>query len=529
MKMRKKVKRFVPGLFGRSSHNPLEMVVNADVIVKQLKIEKLAIKAGKRNHPRSDATQPDANEDQITRYHQGLLQYLNQSTSEMLQHLQQQRSALREQLDPKRFDELIAEARQALDRLRNRWKYALIETAKRERQAHCDLKAFKLQNRLMREAQRPIPPLLLWLGISTAIVVEGIVNAWAFADVSFGGWISALQQAMIISAINVLCASAAGVAARNLCHIAWHRFLFGCVTTGGYFSFLFGYTLMIGHLRMAILENPETAFSQAIYRMAESPVSITDFNSMVLMLTSCGLALAAFVAGFKATDPYPGYAQITQHYRERLGHMHACRQQYLGAIDTDTEPYYRSAIDARLTAAHRARDQFRHNIIETKRAFSAYRRCSADIEASHVYCVQLYRQVNEEIRDTNGPAYTQQTPRAFEPADFLEVSEYAFDHDEQFPENFLELASRLAEVADEARNRIRDLRTASRQAADAFFAETEVMAAGNILDEVPGTEDSDQVKDIPQSAPSAGESQPVVHPCTEDHTEQQACFLKTVS
>lgn len=503
-------------LLGRTSDDPLGIAINPDATAKRLKVEKHAIKAGKRNHPRADATHPDAHEDNIIRYHQAQLQRLNQVTSARLQQLHTQRLALREPLDPKRFNALVAEAHHALNRLRNRRKYPLVEAAKRERQGDRDLNAFKRQNRLEREAHRPISPLLLWLGNSAAIVVEGLVNAWAFANVTFGGWLAGLQQALMLAAINVLTACGAGALARNLCHVAWYRKLFGLFTTASYGLFLIGYTLSVGHLRMALLENPETAFAEAIRRLGQAPLAITDFNAVLLMITSLGFALAAFVAAFKAQDPYPGYTEMTRRYQGRRGQLYAYRQQYLGAIDTETDPYYRTAIDACLATARRAREQFRDNIIETKRVINAYRRGSADLEASAVYCVQLYRQTNEEVSNIARPAYFKAVPHPFSPADFLDLGEPALAQDEQFAQAFLQLASRLAEAADEARTRIRDLRAAARQEADAFFAETDAVAEGKAAIDVSQDHPHGQDEHKPQDWTKNGRPAPECHPGASD-------------
>jgi len=525
-----KLKHFFLWLLGRTPNDPGEMTINHHVIAKQLKVEQSAIQAGKRNHPRSDATQPDANEVNILRYHQAQLQRLNQGTSALLQRLHTQRLTLREYLDPTRFNALVAEACHALDRLKNRWKYPLVEGARRERQADRDLKAFKRQNRLdEREAHSPISPLLLGLGFGVAIVVEGVVNAWAFANVTFGGWVAGLQQALILAAINVLIASVAGATARNLCHVVWYRKLFGLFTTGSYIVFLTWYTLSVGHLRMALLENPETAFSEAIRRMGHEPLAITDFNSVLLMLASFGFALAAFVAGFKAQDPYPGYTEMTRRYQERRGQLYAYRQQYLGAIDTETDPYYRAAIDACLATARRARDQFRDNIFETKCVIHAYRRCRADLEASAMYCVQLYRQTNEEVSNIARPAYFKTVPHPFSPADFLDLGEQALAYDEQFAKDFLPLASRLTDAAEEARSRIRDLRATSRQEADAFFAETEAMAEGRASMDVPKDHVLDQDEQEPQGWPKNGRPALACPPVGSDSTDGMAFFLQTAS
>ena len=453
----------------------LRAVVDVDREAKRLKVEERARAEGQRNRPASDQAEPDANERAINEHFCALWIALCRAVGGRFSGLIRQMGALEERFNPSVLDACGSEAVDALDRHRARSKLSLAKARAAERASHRDLRSFCCANGLSREAHTARATWAMAAGYVLAVIIEGVINAWAFFPGSNLGWLEAIVQALIVGGVNIGPAVFAGVLARNLLHVSGVRKAAGALTVVCYLLFLATYTLLVAHYRAALLVDSEQAAVQAVLRLIHAPFAIYDFHTLLLVICSVLFSVVSFTSSFLAADPYPGYSREQANWMKRKRAVETEESAYIQGIDAVTQPML-DAVDRRLTEACRARDTYREHVAAAKSLVSDYHYSERRLDSSRVELVDRYRGVNQRIRDTPPPAYF--ADNASELVKGSGTVSPAFDmpaleHAAEVMQGFSIDASDLRQKAAEVKRRIWELRANARSGSDVFFAEAE--------------------------------------------------------
>lgn len=453
----------------------LRAVVDEDREAKRLKVEERARAEGQRNRPASDQAEPDANERAINEHFRALWIALCRAVGGRFSDLIRQLGALEERFNPSVLDACGSEAVDALDRHRAQSKLSLANARAAEQASHRDLRSFCCANGLAREAHEARATWAMGAGYVLAVIIEGVINAWAFFPGSNLGWLEAIIQALIVGGVNIGPAVFAGVLARNLFHVSGMRKGAGVLTVVCYLLFLATYTLLVAHYRAALMVDSEQAAVQAVLRLIHSPFAIYDFHTLLLVICSVLFSVVSFTTSFLAADPYPGYSREQANWMKRKTRVEAEESAYIQGIDTVTQPML-DAADRRLTEACRARDTYREHVAAARSLVSDYDYSVRRLDSARAKLVDRYRSVNQRIRDTPPPAYFTDNGSEFvkgagtvPPA--FDMS--ALEHAAEVMQSFSIDASDLRKKAAEVKRRIWELRANARSGSDVFFAEVE--------------------------------------------------------
>ncbi|MBI3330077.1 MAG: hypothetical protein HYZ81_25635 [Nitrospinae bacterium] len=382
---------------------PIGISIDHETMARALKVDTLASAAGKHDLPAPNATSPDNNETRIESYHRELLRALHAWYQDKLKREQGRQEQAAGTFDAKGFEEHRDAALQALTHLAATSRHQLIPGRQEERQACKDLRAFRVQHNVMREADYPAS----WhwhRALPVAMVmVEAAANSRFFAVGLEGGLVAGVQEALLIAALNVTISFGAGVVLRGLHSPGGRRLVAGAI--GGLYGVGLGlYHLAVGHYRTALLSNPDSAAFTAMASFTHAPLALPDFHSWLLTLVGVLFGLGAAMSGYKADDPIPGYGQVTRRFKAAAAAYHSLKEQYLSGIQ-DVIDTQLDAVDKHLEEARAAMNAYLDSMAETGRLMRDYQLAAAAINDACIAMLQRYRARNMAVRDLPPPAY----------------------------------------------------------------------------------------------------------------------------
>lgn len=373
-------------------------------VARKLRVEQSARRDAMRNLPAADATAPGASERALEDFHLKALATLNAWVMRGHAAIEQQLDALREPQGVRQLEACHAHLDQGLESLRLGATPALAEARARERRSERELRAFKAANALERDARQPDSIYLHVALLIFVLLVEGVVNAWSFGVASWHGWVGGLQQALVVAAINLAVAFAAGLAVREIIHVSAWRKAIGATVALLYAFFLGTYTLLIGHYRAALQYRPDEAVTAAIEQMRTAPFAVADVYTVLLMIASVAFAAVAFITALKILDPYPGFSSVDRRHRAARRGLQALRDHYLARVNAlFLEQEQR--LEQVLAHARQARSANGQTLEAARHLAEEYRHGTDAIAASCRASFGQYRATNLAVRTAPAPTY----------------------------------------------------------------------------------------------------------------------------
>jgi hypothetical protein len=186
------------------------------------------------------------------------------------------------------------------------------DTARKRR---AELANFQAQHRLNREAHIPgkTRSFLLMTILVLMVLVEGVLNAWFFAQGLDSGWLGGFFTAGVFAAFNVLIAYFLGrLGVRYVVHVHPALKTVGVATVLAAFCLMVTIGLGIAHYRDALTHGAEDAANAALGAFVSHPFQLRDIFSWPLFGISIGFAVAALLDGIFADERYPGYGNVTR-------------------------------------------------------------------------------------------------------------------------------------------------------------------------------------------------------------------------
>ncbi|NCA70658.1 MAG: hypothetical protein EOM91_11235 [Sphingobacteriia bacterium] len=386
------------------SHQDLPPVSGLPDLVRKLRVEQRARHDAMGNLPAADATAPGASERAIEDFHRKVLATMNVWVMRGHAAIEQQLDALREPQGVPQLEACRAHLEQGLESLRLSATPALAEARARERRSERELRAFKDANALEREAHQPDSIYLHVALLVFVLLVEGVVNAWSFGVASWHGWVGGLQQALVVAAINLAVAFAAGLAVREIIHVSSWRKAIGATVALLYACFLGAYTLLIGHYRAALQYRPDEAVTAAIEQMRAAPFAVADVYTVLLMIASVAFAAVAIITALKILDPYPGFSAVDRRHRAARRGLQALRDHYLARVNALFQEQ-EQRLEQVLVQARQARSSAGQTLEAARHLAEQYRHGTDAIAGSCRASLGQYRATNLAVRTAPPPTY----------------------------------------------------------------------------------------------------------------------------
>lgn len=240
---------------------------------------------------------------------------------------------------------LTTEARGQIDQLESRFRDQIVASALAEFRAERELRRFRAQNHLEREAAYR-PSVLLQIGlIALTLVFETVLNGVLFARVNPLGLIGGAAQALILSLANVSTGLLLGlIGIRLACHRQWRLRVFGWLVSLSLASFGFFWNLYVAHLRNASellaaaqqgtkSHNLVQVPANALDLLIASPFDFSSSDSIALLVLGLLIFGFATIEGRSGlADPYWGYKARDQGLADARADHGAMKERYRRAL-----------------------------------------------------------------------------------------------------------------------------------------------------------------------------------------------------
>jgi hypothetical protein len=217
------------------------------------------------------------------------------------------------------------------------------------------------------------------------VVGEGGMNSFFFARGMWGGLLSGFIVAMLFSAVNIALAYAFGrFLAGFVHHVSWWKKGPAIISMVVYSAILIALALSIGHFRDALGEGPVNAESRALQSIFNDPLTLKDFQSVVLSIASVLCGIFAFIDAYMLEEAYPGYGprhrrliESMDEYERQERALHAELDRDKNAALHNLEKLYNDAnvelksLDAAMNQKEITRQSFEGGVQEVEKAANA--------------------------------------------------------------------------------------------------------------------------------------------------------------
>jgi hypothetical protein len=452
--------------------------IDQEAIAKRLKVDKRARNEAQENRPETTAAGPDVHEQAIVTYCRGLLRAINAwyRHAFRLEQAQQDQAALH--CAPERLEACYEAAQQALATHATTFRDPLLAARQRERRAFRQLKSFRDEHDLTREAHYPASLSLHYALLAVAVLGEGLLNCYFFARGSDYGLLGGFFEALMVAGVNVALAFLVGKVVRGLHSPSLTRVL--AIAVGVlYVGVLIWFQLAVGHYRMALAGGtPELAVSQAMTHLTHEPLTISDFHTWLLMAVGVLCAIGAVIAGYTSDDPVMRYGAVTRHGKAAEAAYQGLKEQYVFGIHAIVELQL-NAVESRMADAKAALTTYRASVAEAKHVGRNYMMACAALADACIALQQRYCAINSTVRTTPSPAYfAEPSSLPFTSDEFLHDELAAVAAAERSTTELLHQLSTLQVTADAVKGRLRALYAAHLHAAPAYFAAIEATVDG---------------------------------------------------
>ena len=288
----------------------------------------------------------------------------------------------------------------------------MVQARVRERDLLGALRAFQTQHELERDAKYPDVPLLTLSLLIALALLEALLNANIFAEVSNWGLLGGAAAALGMSVPNILGGCLIGFfAVRGALHInntikvlSWALAIFGS-------SALMFYNFYLAHYRALLSTNKDAEFFATWSHVFADPLGFMAAQQSVIVLLvgllAAGLSVWKGVDGF--TDPYPGYAATDKKYRKALRSYEEAKVSYRGSVKRVTDASVQD-IDAAIQSVD-GKQAAIANIVRA--ALLDFKEIEYGIVRSANACrtaLNVYRRENILVRRTPKPEYFDSDP-----------------------------------------------------------------------------------------------------------------------
>ena len=413
-----------------------------DTLKDDLSIPALAKMQARDNKPLSDAQGFDINEQKIVTFFTDRLSSVKQEIYKKVasyDHMAMRVSDITTILAEAKYasEEFVQNITTFQESAKQRIKEVKHEYSVRK----ADIEKFKTTNSITREASYPHSK-ILYIGIIMVILLsETSLNAYFFAKGNELGLIGGAAQALIVSLINIVFAFFLGgylVKKLNLIKKA-PVLKYGVLATllGSFFMILL-FNLLVGHLRVQLGLNADTAYVKAIETFMSNPFSLNEFDSIILVLVGLLSFLIAFTDFYKMDDEYPGYGALDRKYQDALMDFNELKEELLDEIEGSSKSILNKLETQQMTSKVIMQELmevpiFRQKLQDHYKEYYNYlnNTCNA--------MLSLYREINNDNRTDAAPAY------------FRERMELDADHtivivDEQFKRELQEYQKSVLEL-----------------------------------------------------------------------------------
>ena len=344
--------------------------------------------------------------------------------------------------------------------------------------AEADMKLFRAQNELRRDATYPDSQIMHRVIIGAILLGETLMNGFFFSQGMERGLVGGMIAAFIITLVNVVAAFVVGTyCAPRANHIDRGSKIFGWLMFVVYGVLLIWFCVAVGHYRSLIQIN-EDALVAAVEIMKVifdwELFSIKEFNGWILVFFSLLIGVITTIKFYKADDVYPGYGELDRKLKKSEKAFSKSKSSHSAKMNTFVQGQQEE-----LFTLHRKTEGFvkesASSIKKSGQLIAEYEEFCKTVQSAYNGAIQLYRKSNGEVRVIDAPSYFA-VREVIDDGQMraLDVSQYNMDLEEQpqIQDKIEELPSVYAHVRDD----IERIRSSLEQRFTSFMERTDGQA-----------------------------------------------------
>jgi hypothetical protein len=268
-----------------------------------------------------------------------------------------------------------------------------------------DLEQFKSKNKLNREADYPTSRWKTFGVLLIALITEGMLNGFFFADGSDSGLLGGIVIALIVAALNISFGFLLGwkiIPIKN--HIIKWKSNLSVIFSVILLLIPLIFNLFIAHYREALIKAPDDASSYVFESINNGWFAVSDLNSWLLFGVGIIFFILASYKGYSVDDVYPGYGKFARLRDQALDMLNEEREYTLLHID---EKYEDSS-----EVLDKCYDYIKKQSISLSNSISSFqiqdtifKNYYRHIENALKYIIKLYRDTNSAERETPPPTF----------------------------------------------------------------------------------------------------------------------------
>lgn len=362
---------------------------------------------GTNNRPLPDETQLSPFELRVTTDFESALEMLRHATTRELVRAEQdfRDDDDKELASKEEFHHLIAEAKLGIAEVLKNQEEPLIKQKENELIRKREFIAFKQEH---KRTNIPVDRSRVYeFGVFIGLIfVEGMINAFSFAQASELGLLGGFLKAVSISFVNVaFCFLVGSLLIRNFHHILWYRRVFSGLMFLASLYLIVVFHLLVGHYRDLLGIDPNLAMQNALNKFRSDPFGLVELESWVLV--GLGLILGAFAMGDGergSGDSYPGYAKVFRRYQKAQKEFGSEMKNLKKELKLVMEAAF-SQVGQRVTIANANYEQFCNMERVTERLLQDYRTLYQTLQHVLHAVLKEYREENRTVRTAPEPEY----------------------------------------------------------------------------------------------------------------------------
>jgi uncharacterized coiled-coil DUF342 family protein len=374
-----------------------------DAAARSLDVERRGCVDGMSNYPASTEQRLSGMQREIVTYCKGLHRKAVEQFSRSIERIRRQSESIGLSETARMLGELPSRCENQILRLNaelGSQASALQEAEKHHRQSYA---SFREANGLSRTAGYPRTR-LVHLALAAVLVGSATVFLRRALPQADGATLSADTIAASMALICVLVPfGVATTAFRHTHHVRGSNRFFGWVATMIAVAFVAGAAFFAAMYRTLPAGDTVAEFRSAIEAILADPTSISlGPQAWLILLALLGVALLAFLVGYKSDDPYPSYGAVQRAYykarRDSDGLSGKLRRQVNEIID--------GANNEALQASAELESERRRLGSALERSRRDLATASRSIEESEEVCnalLEMYRDINTDARETDIP------------------------------------------------------------------------------------------------------------------------------
>lgn len=287
------------------------------------------------------------------------------------------------------------------------WKAAMTGSTERLHETYQHRRTFREDHGL----RRPAKHFEGWAKLAAVTIIfigiEAALNAFMFSRGNEQGLLGGLLTALVFSAVNVIASLLFGIASCGLNHSTAMRKTFGFLALFAWLVLALALNLTVAHFRDLI--DAQVGWAEAVQRavpaMRAAPFGLTSMDSWFLLAIGSIISIFAFLKGWNAFDPFPGYSKVERD-------LMLAREKHQDHFDQAIE----ELTHKRETAIDELRDadqQVRDGISQAIDALYGHSTLNAHLQSFLDQCDTKLAHLLAVYRDANLAARTEPAPPSF--------------------------------------------------------------------------------------------------------------------